>query len=210
MDELIALRTQDVTTQYIKDIRATGLKPSVDQVIALKVQGVTPAYVKQVRDMGFDANVDEIINFKVQDISPEFVKEVRDMGFNAGADAHRRDEDPGCLARVRQADERAGPQARRRRPHRLPRARHHARVREADARQRLQRGHRRNIALRVHDVTPEYRKKLESAGYKLSTDQLIQAKVMDITPEFVSKAASHGFKNLNLDQLIALKNADVL
>jgi hypothetical protein len=33
---------------------------------------------------------------------------------------------------------------------------------------------------------------------------------MDITPAFVNKAAAHGFKNLDIDRLIALKNADVL
>ena len=64
------------------------------------------------------------------------------------------------------------------------------------------------IALKVHDVTPEYRQALEAAGYK-RTQELIQAKVMDITPEFIEQARSHGFKNLNIQKLIQLKNADV-
>ena len=33
---------------------------------------------------------------------------------------------------------------------------------------------------------------------------------MDITPEFVKQARAHGFKNLSIDKLIQLKNADVL
>jgi hypothetical protein len=33
---------------------------------------------------------------------------------------------------------------------------------------------------------------------------------MDITPEFIAKAQKHGFKNLSIDKLIQLKNADVL
>jgi hypothetical protein len=33
--------------------------------------------------------------------------------------------------------------------------------------------------------------------------------VMDITPEFIAKVRSHGFKDLSLDKIIALKNADV-
>jgi hypothetical protein len=66
------------------------------------------------------------------------------------------------------------------------------------------------VAMKVHDVTPEYRKALEAQGFKPDTDEIIQAKVMDITPEFASRAAAHGFKNLDIDKLIALKNANVL
>jgi hypothetical protein len=65
------------------------------------------------------------------------------------------------------------------------------------------------MALKIHDVTPAYRKQLESTGLKLSTEQVIHAKVMDITPEFMAKVQAHGFKNLNMEQIIALKHADV-
>ena len=39
---------------------------------------------------------------------------------------------------------------------------------------------------------------------------MIQAKVMEITPDFINEVKAHGFVNLNMDQLIPLKNADVL
>jgi hypothetical protein len=32
---------------------------------------------------------------------------------------------------------------------------------------------------------------------------------MDITPAFIREASTHGFKNMTLDKLIALKNAEV-
>jgi hypothetical protein len=51
---------------------------------------------------------------------------------------------------------------------------------------------------------------MEAAGYKLETDDLIAAKVMDVTPEFIASVRAHGFKNLSMEQLIQLKNADVL
>jgi hypothetical protein len=38
---------------------------------------------------------------------------------------------------------------------------------------------------------------------------LISAKVMGVTPEFIEKAKSHGFKDLTLEKLIALKQAEV-
>jgi len=39
--------------------------------------------------------------------------------------------------------------------------------------------------------------------------ELINAKVMDITPEFIKQVRTHGFKDLNMDKIIQLKNADV-
>ncbi len=66
------------------------------------------------------------------------------------------------------------------------------------------------IAMKVQDVTPEYRKALETAGFKLNVSELINAKVMDITPEFIKQVRAHGFKDLNMDKIIQLKNADVL
>ncbi len=62
----------------------------------------------------------------------------------------------------------------------------------------------------MHDVTVEYRDELAAAGYKLDTQEIIEAKVMDITPEFINKVRAHGFKDLSMEQLIMLKNADVL
>ncbi len=33
---------------------------------------------------------------------------------------------------------------------------------------------------------------------------------MEITPEFIEEVHAHGFKDLSMEQLIQLKNADVL
>ena len=66
------------------------------------------------------------------------------------------------------------------------------------------------IAMKVHDVTPKLARAFESAGYHLSVEQFIQARVMDVTPQFIEKARAHGFKDLNIEKLVQLKNADVL
>jgi bla regulator protein blaR1 len=210
VDQLIALRVQGVHPDYIKSLRDTGLDPSVDQIIALKVQGVTPDYVKQVRAMGFDVDTDEIIAFKVHGVSPEFVQSMRTAGFKVDADEiialRAQDVTPAYVKQMRDlgltfdTDELVALRTHDITPDYIRQMR--ANGFNADTEQL--------ISLRVHDITPEYRKSMESAGLKLDTDQLIEARVMDITPAFVNKAAAHGFKNLDIDRLIALKNADVL
>ncbi|HUQ10687.1 MAG TPA: M56 family metallopeptidase [Steroidobacteraceae bacterium] len=210
IDDVIALKTQGVTAKYITQMRSRGIHASVDEIVAMKAQGVTPDYVKQVRDMGFDVSTDELIAFKAQGITPEYVQQVRDMGFAADADSIVSMKIQGVTADyVKQmrdlglkfgADELVALRVQDISPDYVKQMRANGFDANTD----------QLIALRVQGVTPEYRKKLEAAGFKLGVDELVQAKVMDITPEFIGKVTAHGFKNLNIDQLIALKNADVL
>ena len=50
-----------------------GLRSDVEE-IGMKVQDVTPEYVEEIRAMGFKPDADEIIAMKVHDITPEYVK----------------------------------------------------------------------------------------------------------------------------------------
>jgi len=60
------------------------------------------------------------------------------------------------------------------------------------------------------DVTPEYIKALQAAGFKLGINDLISAKVQDVTPEFIERAQKHGFKDLTLQKLIQLRRLGIL
>src|SRR6266849_4148436 len=81
-DEIIGLKVQGVTPNYVKDMRAIGLKPNIDELIGMKVQGITPEYVKSMQAAGFkDLDCDELIGAKVQGITPEFIEEARKHGF---------------------------------------------------------------------------------------------------------------------------------
>jgi len=180
-DELVALRVQEITPAYIRDIRSTGLNPDVHAFVAMKVHGITPDYVKSVRALGFAPDAQDLIAMKVHDITPEYVRSMRDLGIDANAHdfiaLKSQDVSPKYVRELRAAG--YDPST-----HEI-------------------------IAMKVHDITSDYRKSLEAAGYKLKASELITAKVMDITPAFIRKATSHGFRNLSIDKLIALKNAEV-
>jgi hypothetical protein len=66
------------------------------------------------------------------------------------------------------------------------------------------------IAMRVQDITPEYIKTLQEAGFKLSISDIIGAKVRDVTPELIKRAKAHGFKDLTLEKLIQLRELGIL
>ncbi len=154
VDKLISLKIHDVTPEYVRGIRASGLNPDIEQLLAMRIHDVSPEFVTEMRGLGLEADLEEVIAMKVHGIDAAYVKGIRAQGENPGVD--------------------------------------------------------QIIGMKVHDVTPEYRRMLESAGFKADLEEVIHAKVMDITPEFIEKARSHGFKNLDLEKLIHLKNADVL
>lgn len=55
-DEVIAMKIQGVTPEYIHEIHALGLHPSVDELIGMRVQGLTPQYIRDMRAAGIDVN----------------------------------------------------------------------------------------------------------------------------------------------------------
>lgn len=82
VDDLIALKIQGVTPEYVREMRATGLDPSVHELIAMKVQGVTPDYVRTVRSGGWNkASIHEIIAMKVQGVEPADAAEYQKLGL---------------------------------------------------------------------------------------------------------------------------------
>ncbi len=237
-DELISLKIQGVTPQYIHEIRAEGLKPDVDELVGLKVQGITPEYIHQVRAMNLKVDVDSLIGMKVQGISPEYVDQMRKLGFELNTDEligmKVQGITPEYVEQIRKlgfkpdSDSLIGMKVQGITPeyvHQLSELGIHPdaddligmKVQGIDANYirsikatGLNPDKDEWIGLKVQGVTDEYIKGLQAAGFKPDVDEIIGAKVQGITPQFIELARSKGFKNLDLDKLIQLKHAGVL
>ena len=184
-DQLIALKVQGVTPQYVRDIHAVGLNPDVNRLLALKIQGVDPTYVRDIRSTGLKPSVGDLIALRVQGVTPEYVRQIQAQGFK---NISTQDIIGMRVQGVKPSDfaefERLGLKG----------------ISIGDL-----------LAFRVQGITPEYIHSLQSAGFtNLHTHDYIAAKVQGVTPEFIQKVKSHGFANLNIHQLIALKNSGVL
>jgi len=217
VDDLIGLKVQGVTADYIKSMRGyirskdgqTG-NLDVDTIIGLKVQGITPEYCKEMSAAtGQNLDADELIGLKVQGVTPEYVKQMHDLGLKTDVDnligMKVQGITPEYVREMRglglkvDSDDLIGMKVQGVTPEYVKGFNDlglHPTTDEL-------------IGMKVQGVTPAYLKELQAAGFKVDIDDAIGAKIQGITPEFIAKVRSHGFKDQTLEKLIALKHSGV-
>lgn len=184
-DQLINLKIQGVTPDYIRSIRAEGLNPNVDELIQLKIQGVTPEYIREIKATGLNPTIHQWIELRVQGVSADYIRKLQAAGFSnltvsEVVELRVQNVDPAEVGKFPQLG-----------------------LKDVTIHDL--------VALHAMGVTPDYIREMQAAGLaNLNTRDYISAKAMGITPEFIQKARDHGFTNLSLQQLINLKIADVL
>jgi beta-lactamase regulating signal transducer with metallopeptidase domain len=183
-DQVIALKIQGVTPQYIRDMRAAGLKPDLNDLIAMKIQGVTPAYVREVHAKGLQPSSQELVAMRIQGVTPAYIDKFKGKGLNDASI------DQLIALRVQNVD-----------------------PAEAAEYKQLGMGDvslNNLIALHVQNVKPAYIRAMQAAGFNSSkADDYIAAKAVGITPAFVHQVRGHGLKNLTPARIIELKATGV-
>jgi len=209
-DALIGMKVQGVTPEYVKELRAMGFNPDVDEIVGMKVQGVTADYVQGLKAVGIQPDADEIVGLKVQGVTPEYVRELQAAGLKVNADEVVGLKVQGVTAAYVKALQDLGLN---------PSTDEVVGMKVQGVTPEYIRDMRATglkpsadeiVGMKVQGVTADYIKTLQSAGFKPDVDEVIGAKVQGITPEFIELARKHGFQNLTIDKLIQLKHLGIL
>jgi beta-lactamase regulating signal transducer with metallopeptidase domain len=88
VDDLISLKVQGVTADYVRQVKAAGFDPNVHDLISMKVQGITPEYIRDIRATGLKPSMHDLIGMKVQGVTPEYIRALQSAGLGEGAGDH--------------------------------------------------------------------------------------------------------------------------
>jgi beta-lactamase regulating signal transducer with metallopeptidase domain len=203
-DQLIALKVQGVSPEYVKSLHDLGLKPDVDELIGLKVQGVTPEYIRGMHDAGVSIDTDKLIGMKVQGITPDYVREMRQFGVDPNADELIGLKVQGVtteyIKQMRAAgvnvtpDTVIGMKVQGISPEYVEQMRQLGIDPKGDE----------LIGMKVQGITPEYIKEMRAAGLEVNADSAIGMRVQGVTPAYVKEMHDLGFKT-DTDGLIGMR-----
>jgi hypothetical protein len=185
VDQLISLKIHGVTTEYVRELLAAGLKLKIDEIVAFAIHGAQPAEIVEMQKLGYKLTPNEIVNMYIHGLTPEFTRQMKSAGFGTPTfeqlisfKIH------GVSPEIAEQFKQAG-------------------LRELSF--------EKLVALEIHGANPGNVKQIGALGYtNLTADDVIAMCIHGVDADFVRKAQKHGFKDLSLDKLIKLKQYGIL
>ncbi|MGA3213595.1 MAG: M56 family metallopeptidase, partial [Terriglobales bacterium] len=166
VDELVALKEQGVTPEYVRAMREQGIHPDADNLVAMKIQGITPEYVHELRASGLTISDDDIIAMKIQGIDTAYLRGLQQAGIHPDTDELIGMKVQGVTPELVRALMAAGLKL------------------EADE----------LIALKIQGVTPEYIREMHEQGIDADADELVGMKIQGVTPDYIREVHALGLK----------------
>lgn len=178
-DELFSLALHDVSTDFIRSMRAEGFDVSLDKYVSMRIFDVTPEYIREMRGLGYkDISADKLVETRIHKVTPDYIRKMRAAGWDLSLN-------------------------------KLVASRIHGATPEYAAEMAklgYNLDHDDLISFRIHRVTPEFIEELRKMGYdRLSANDLVSARIHRVTPEFIRELEAAGYRNVPMKKLVQMR-----
>ncbi|HUJ14919.1 MAG TPA: hypothetical protein VL284_14125 [Thermoanaerobaculia bacterium] len=144
-------RIHGVTPEFVREINALGYKPDAEGLVRFRIHGVTPDFIRDMRELGYDVSADDLVRFRIHGATPQFVRDLRDLGYKN-----------------------------------LP---------AEDL-----------VRFRIHGVTAQFVRELRDLGYSnLPAEDLVRFCIHGVTAEYIRELAGAGYHNIPADKLVEMR-----
>ena len=161
-DELFSLAIHDVSTDFIRTMRAEGFDVSLDKYTSMRIFSVTPEYIREMRGLGYkDISADKLVETRIHKVTPDYIRKMRAAGWDLSLSKLVASRIHGATPEFAAEMSRLG----------------YSGLDHDDL-----------IAFRIHRVTPEFIKELEAAGYRnVPVDKLVKMRIHGVDAKFIKK-----------------------
>jgi hypothetical protein len=166
-EQLFSMLMMDITREFAREIRDSGLRASSQDLIALRIHGVTLDYIRAARQAGYqNFTAEDYSQLRIHGVETDFLRELKAAGY----DLHAGDI---VQLRIHGVDS-----------HYMRDLKSYGLKPEAS-----------DLAqMRMHGVTPEYLKGLKDGGYEnLRSEEVDQLRMHGVEPRFVQEARRLGY-----------------
>ena len=81
-EELLALRSEDVTATYTNAIREVGYTDvTLDQLVELQRADVSSTYARMMKELGYTLTIEELIETRNAGVTASFTSRMLDLGY---------------------------------------------------------------------------------------------------------------------------------
>ncbi len=185
-DNLIPLAALGVTKEYIVGLKNAGLSDlSLQDLVPLKALNVDAAFIADIKNSGYkNITANKLITLKAQGIDGQFLKDARNAN---------------------EASEKARPTTAANKTPKINTRTDHKTNGDDDDDMNGYAELGMAIAKKAMNITPEYVKSFDAAGFKFSEEELIAMKALGITPEYCKSFDRLGMGKLSSESFISMK-----
>lgn len=179
-EELFMLAALDVSTDFIRSMKAEGYDVSFDKYVEMRLFNVTPEYIREMESLGFkELSAQKLIEARIHGVTPDYIRKMRAAGWDFPLNKYVETRIHGATPEYAEEMRKAG----------------YGNL-----------SHSKLMQFRIHGVTPDFIADLAKAGYKnLDADDLVSMRIHGVTLEFIRELEAAGYRNVPVKKLVAMR-----